>query len=200
MTVRTSQITDPRPLVADALTWVHGLLTGVRADQLDAPTPCPEFDVRTLAGHLVASLGKARLAGEGGDPRTAPAVAAGIPDDGYAAAYAAAAGRVWEVWGSPQGDPLLDRELTAPFGTVAGRVALLAYLNEALVHGWDLAVATGQPAEAPRETAEAALAAVQQVLPEQPRGGPIPFAPPVTPAPDAGPTERLANWCGRSRT
>jgi len=103
------------------------------------------------------------------------------------------------VWQAPAGDAILDRAVTAPWGRVPGRVAMYGYLSETLVHGWDLAVATGQPAEAPTEIAEASLAAAPRLLPAEPRGGHVPFAPPVQPAPDAGPTERLANWSGRAR-
>jgi uncharacterized protein (TIGR03086 family) len=182
----TEQIPDPRPLYAGALTWVHGLLAAVRREQLDASTPCPEFDVRTLAGHLVGTVDRARVLGEGGDPRTSPFVVSGVADDGYAAAYGEAIGKMWSVWQAPGGDAILDREVTVPWGRVPGRAALYA-------------VATGQPAEAPREIAEAALAAAPRTLPAEPRGGHVPFAAPVPPAADAGPTERLANWSGRAR-
>jgi uncharacterized protein (TIGR03086 family) len=195
----TEQMPDPRPLYAGALTWVHSLLQTVRPEQLDGPSPCPDFDVRTLAGHLVGTVDRARVLGEGGDPRTSPFVTPGIADDGYAAAYGDAIEKMWSVWRAPAGDAILDREVTVPWGTVPGRAALYGYLNETLVHGWDLAVATGQPVEAPREIAEAALAAAPRMLPAEPRGGHVPFAPPVPPAADAGPTERLANWSGRPR-
>ena len=89
--------------------------------------------------------------------------------------------------------------VTVPWGRVPGRAAVWGYVREALVHGWDLAVATGQDGEADPATAEAVLAVTQQVMPAEPRGGPIPFAAPVDPRPGAGPTERLANWCGRTR-
>ena len=80
-----------------------------------------------------------------------------------------------------------------------GRVALWGYIGEALVHGWDLAVATGQRTEADPEVATATLAAAQTILPAAIRGGDVPFAAVVEPAPDAGPTERLANWAGHRR-
>ena len=47
-TIETTQQTDPREVYFTSAAWVSGLLTGVRADQLDLPTPCDEFDVRTL--------------------------------------------------------------------------------------------------------------------------------------------------------
>jgi uncharacterized protein (TIGR03086 family) len=81
-----------------------------------------------------------------------------------------------------------------------GRAAVLAYTSETLVHGWDLAVATGQDPEAGPAVAGPVLAAMQRFLPAEPRGGPIPFDAPVQPGAGAGPTEQLANWCGHARS
>ena len=85
-----------------------------------------------------------------------------------------------------------------PWGSVPGAGAIWGYLNETLVHGWDLAVATGQPSEADPDLAGAALAAAQRFIPAGPRGPEVPFGDAVSPAPDAGPTEQLANWSGRT--
>ena len=73
----------------------------------------------------------------------------------------------------------------------------LVSLNEVLVHGWDLAVSTGQDPEADPALARAAHEIMERALPASPRGGEVPFGPVVDSTPDAGPTERLANWCGR---
>lgn len=190
----TMQITDPRPLYDSALTWVAGLIDG--AHGLDGPTPCDEFDVRGLLGHIVATVDRIRVAGEDGDVNARPVVVSGVPDDGWPAAFATATERMRAVWAD---DTLLDRPTTVPWGTLPGRATIWGYLNEALVHGWDLAVATDQDPEADPALAGAALAAVQQFLPAEMRGGEIPFNTVVEPAPDAGPTERLANWSGHCR-
>jgi uncharacterized protein (TIGR03086 family) len=187
---------DPRPYYESALNWANGVVRGVDPAALDGPTPCSEYDVRTLLGHLVATVDRARAIGEGGDPRMMPTVVAGVLDDGWADALAATTDKMWAVWGD---DALLDRPVTVPWGTVPGRAAMWGYVNEALVHGWDLAVATGQDAEADPDLAEAALAGAQAKIPADRRGGPIPFADVVEPASDAGPTERLANWSGHRR-
>jgi uncharacterized protein (TIGR03086 family) len=101
--------------------------------------------------------------------------------------------KLWSIWSD---DTILDRPVTVPWGSVPGRAAIWGYLNETLVHGWDLAVATGQEAEADPDLAETVLAVVRRVIPAEPRGGHMPFAAVVEPAPGAGPTERLANWSG----
>ncbi|AOW93599.1 TIGR03086 family protein [Rhodococcus sp. WMMA185] len=189
----TNTTTDPRPLYREALDWTTGLIAGVREDQLSAATPCTDFDVRTLLGHLVAAVERARIIGEGGDPFAGPTVVTGISDDGYAAAYRSAAHRMLPAWT----DDRLDADVIAPWGTVSGRVAIWVYINEALVHGWDLATATGQPSETRPELAEAVLAVARHALPAEPRGGQMPFAAVVESLPTAGPTERLANWSGR---
>ncbi len=190
----TAAITDPRPLYADALTWVGGLVA--RSRGLERPTPCAEYDVRALLGHIVATVERARVVGEDGDVFAQPVVVTGVPDDGWTDALAAASDKTQAAWAD---DTLLDRPSTVPWGRVPGRGALWGYLNEALVHGWDLAIATGQDAEADPVLAEAAMAAMQRFLPAGMRGDGIPFDAAVEPASGAGPTERLANWSGHRR-
>ena len=196
MSNHTDLVTDPRPLYLRALAWTHDRIDAVRPDQLTAPTPCAEFDVRALLGHLVATVERAKVIGEGGDPFSVPLVITGVGDGGWAEAYAEATAKMWSIWAD---DGRLDAEVTAPWGTIPGRTAMLGYLNETLVHGWDLTVATGQPSEADADLASAVLALAERIIPAEPRGGHVPFAPPVKPAPDVGPTERLANWSGRRR-
>ncbi|MBC8090744.1 MAG: TIGR03086 family protein [Pseudonocardia sp.] len=188
---------DPRPHYSAALTWVHQLMDGVHPAQLDAPTPCPDFDVRALLGHLVCTVERARVIGEGGDPTSVPPVVTDVPDDGWADAYGSATVGLWKVWSD---DAALDRMVTPPWGTVPGHAAVRGYLNETLVHGWDLAVATGQDPETDPDLAGTALAGARRFIPAEPRGGHMPFGPVIPSAPDAGPTERLANWSGHART
>lgn len=184
---------DPRGYYRRALHWVTSLLEGVQPDQLNAQTPCSDFDVRALAGHLVATVDRARVIGEGGEVFSVPHVVIDVADDDWACAYKAAVEKMWPVW---EPDGMLQREVSAPWGIIPGSAAIWGYLNETLVHGWDLAAATGQPAEADPEVAGAVLAIAELIIPDQPRGGQVPFFPAVDPAPGAGPTERLANWSG----
>ncbi|OZM82611.1 TIGR03086 family metal-binding protein [Pseudonocardia sp. MH-G8] len=194
----TTETTDPRPLYDSALSWTLGVMRSIRSEQLSHPTPCSELDVRGLLAHLVATVHRTAAAGRGEDAGTVPWSVPPVPGDDWSRAYADAIDSMWTVWRAA--DAPLDGTVRAPFGTVPGRAALMAYTSETLVHGWDLAVATGQDVEADDPAvAAAALAAMQHALPAEPRGGPVPFAAPVPPRADAGPTERLANWCGHAR-
>jgi uncharacterized protein (TIGR03086 family) len=68
---------------------------------------------------------------------------------------------------------------------------------ENLVHGWDLARATGQPTDFPDDLAERALAAARAQLKSRPAGPNAPFAPEV-PVPAGAPAiGRLAGFLGR---
>ena len=197
-TASTALAEDPRPRYFRALSWVSGLVAAVPDDRMADPTPCDGFDVRTLLAHLVTTVRRPAAVAAGTDPLAAPLVSEDVLD-APAPAYVAEAAALRAAWSGPDGDALLDRLARLPFGEVPGRVALTVYLNETLVHGWDLAVATGQDPEADPDLATAALAAAQVHLPAAVRGGPVPFAAVVEPAPDAGPTERLANWSGHRR-
>lgn len=80
-----STVTDPRPLYRDALAWVDTLFAQVRPEQMTDPTPCPQFDVRALLGHLVATVDRGRVIGSGGDPLSIPEFLTGVPDDAWRA-------------------------------------------------------------------------------------------------------------------
>ena len=188
---------DPRPSYERALSWANGLVVRVDPAVLDGPTPCSEYNVRMLLGHLVATVDRARAIGEGGDPRAMPTVVAGVPDDGWADALAAATDKMWAVWGD---EGLLDRPVTCRGAPYRGAPRCGATSTRRLCTGgtWP-----SPPARTPRadpELAEAALAGARAKIPAERRGGPIPFADVVEPAPDAGPTERLANWSGHRRS
>lgn len=190
--------TDPRPTYFRALAWVSALAARVPADRMADPTPCDDFDVRTLIAHLVTTVRRPAALAAGTDPMIHPPVSDDVLDD-PATAYAAESADLRAAWSGPAGDALLDRPVRVPWGEVPGRGALWGFLNETLVHGWDLAVATGQDPETDGDLAEVALAVAQATIPAAPRGGPVPFGPVVPSSPGAGPTERLANWSGHHR-
>ncbi|GAB3307954.1 TIGR03086 family protein [Epidermidibacterium keratini] len=183
---------DLRPQLAASQEWIAALIDGVSPDQLSSQTPCAEYDVRGLIEHLLAVELRVQRIGESGDIGDAPSELP-LPEGDLAAAFRSAAADAAAAW---RDDERLTATVTPPFGTMPGAAALGGYISEHVTHGWDLATATGQNAEADPALAAVAMGAMEKALPDGPREG-LPFAPAVEPAADAGPTERLANWTGR---
>jgi len=186
--------TDPREIHQRALAQTESIVAAVVPAQLGLPTPCTEYDVRALLSHMVGGLNRIAIMGEGGDALAIPPRADGVPDDGWLAAYRAAAARVRAAWAE---DARLDALVEVPWGKVPGRIAVSGYVQEILTHAWDLARATGQPTELDPELATWVLAVARRILPPEPRGGEIPFGPVVPAPPGAGVYAQLAGWLGR---
>src|SRR5579859_2235356 len=135
-----------------ALAAADVVVAGIRADQWPAPTPCTGLDVRTLLNHLVTGnlLFAALVRGTPPPERDADHL-----DGDPLAAFRRAADELREAFAAPG---VLEAVYTAPFGTGPGVVLVRVRIVEVLVHGWDLARATGQAADFPDDVAERALA------------------------------------------
>ncbi len=124
---------------------VTALVAGVTGDQLRLPTPCPRTDVAAMLEHLrglslefTRAATKTNSAGGGPPP---PVRSDDLPDDWADQLPSALAGLAgaWQLPDAWVGETTAGG-VTWP-ATVIGAVAL----NELVIHGWDLAVATGQP-------------------------------------------------------
>ncbi|MFD7574044.1 TIGR03086 family metal-binding protein [Streptomyces sp. NPDC059810] len=185
---------DPRQHLLKAVELAGRTVAAVRPEQLDEPTPCTEFTVRRLAGHLVAVLRRIALAGRGGDVTTLPTVADDLADTAWQEAWDAAVREVEEAWADPA---ILGRTLTLPFGSLPGAAATAVWTSEFTVHTWDVATATGQLPEWDPELVAVSYAAMRRGLPAGPRDG-APFGAAVDVAEDAPAIDRLVAWCGRT--
>lgn len=188
---------DPRPLLTRALDQIGALVAGTEPAHLDRPTPCEGWDVRALLDHVVGVPRRIAHAADGGALVDMPGYVE-IPDGGHVAALAAARAEVDRAWGlAGHGDAVLDRMLTLPWGTMPGRVAGFAYVQEFTVHAWDLAVATGREGELDAALAEECEPIAHRMVPAESRGAPVTFGPVVEVDDDAGPYSRLVAWLGR---
>ncbi len=174
----------------DALeqTFEHaqGVIGNVRADQYDNPTPCPEWAVRDLLGHtiaVVAGLGAAAA----GTPRSAFELG---PDP--ATQFREAADSALAAWRTPG---VFDRVIDGGPGPMPGRVLAGINLLDTATHTWDIATATGQPAQLPNDVAEKALEVSRATILPDIRPGR--FGPELTAPIGAGPTEQLVAFLGR---
>jgi uncharacterized protein (TIGR03086 family) len=183
---------DPGKPLAQALHATGELVAGVQPDQWTAATGCPGWSVRDLLDHLV-----------GGNEALAAVLREQVPPDGDdhlgddpMTAYRRSGEALLAAFAEPSA---FDRMVTVPAGTVPAAVALHLRLTELLVHGWDLARATGQPTTGlPEELAEQELAFSAAQLEKLPPGR-RPFAAPQ-PVPEGAPAiDRLAGLLGRSR-
>jgi len=90
---------------------------------------------------------------------------------------------------------VLERSYRGPLGDATGADRLQIRLYDLPTHGWDLAQATGIPADLPDDLAEHALALVRDQLSTQPRTGR--FAQPQPIHHTVPPIEQLAAFLGR---
>ncbi|SCK45236.1 TIGR03086 family metal-binding protein [Streptomyces sp. WMMB 322] len=155
---------------------VKALLDGVGDDRLAAPTPCEDYSVADLLSHLLGlsvafTDAAAKKLGEatGQDPGD------GLPPlpedwrsrlpaslDGLAAAW-----RSESAW---------EGETQAGGVTLPGALAGVVALNEVLLHGWDLARATGQDYHGDPESLKASIGMLSQAESQEMRGtifGPV---------------------------
>ncbi|HEX3623450.1 MAG TPA: TIGR03086 family metal-binding protein [Acidimicrobiales bacterium] len=200
---------DPRAVFAQAVALATAVIGRVVPEQLSNPTPCAEFDVRDLLGHLVVVLRRVAAIGRGDDAFGA-GVLATVHGDRWQEAWVAAAHDVEVAWAD---DVALTRTVRLPWAEDTGAKTLVSYLNEVTVHTWDLATATGQrPAWDPKvlglafdgirfmpgEGRWAIFEAVRAEMPPAQRNFADPFADAVPVPEDAPLIDRLIAWNGRS--
>lgn len=126
---------------------------GVTPDQLDAPTPCPDWDVRTLVNHLILwSAFRSETAA-----RKLPADETHTEDtdftqDDWAETFASQLDRASAAWAEPGAT---DGDTGLAGGSMPATVIAGMMLGELVVHGWDLATATGQKLDVDPEVLDA---------------------------------------------
>ncbi len=180
------------PDLSPAAGQISTLVEHIDDEQLTAPTPCAEFTVRDLLGHLVGLTLAFRHAatktpmGDQGESGQSGAELEGwrtrLPAQLDSLVIAWRGPTAWEGTTEVGGIPLT--------GAMAGGFAR----NELVLHGWDLAKATGQPFDADPATVEACLSFTVEVI-EQGFGDA--YGPPVAVDDGAPPLERLLGMAGR---
>ncbi len=176
------------------------LVQGVRPEQWELPTPCAEWDVRRVVDHLIAGNRMFTAIADGERPEGAEgfqqlrARVAPAPGDDPVATFLESAQDLREAFGDPD---FPEGTYPTHAGEQPGEFLIQMRTNEGLIHGWDLARATGQTAAFPEAIAEQTLATVHLTLagrPRDPRG----FGAEQPAAADAPALDRLAAFLGRS--
>lgn len=174
------QLDEIIPLLRD-------VLAGVTPEQYDAPTPCTAFTVTGVLEHMI-----------GGATAFAPAFR-GSPGG------AAFTGDVVTRWTAAMADlkdavhapGAQERTIASPFGEVSGAYFARYVAFDGLMHGWDLASATGQVYRPGGELVAAVDAFARELLVPEMRDGDTFAAEQPVPA-GASLLERLVAFSGRT--
>lgn len=172
--------TESVVVLSRALDQAGDVLAAVPADQLARPTPCDDWNVAQLIGHIVDApvrfLDMAR--GEEPDWSAGPRPVAG----NWVADFRTNADNLIHHWH--------QAGAAADVGQIDWEIAEIA------VHTWDVAQATGQSPSLLPEVAERGLAFMSAMLTPDNRGEA--FAPAVRVPDDAPVYNRLAAFAGRA--
>ena len=153
---------DIAALHRQALDNTRRYVAAIGDAQWSSPTPCEGWTVRELLNHIVAgNLWAAEL----GNGRTIADVGSALDGDTLGtdplAAYdrsSAAAAATFEAPGA------LDRPCAVSYGPVPGSVYAGHRFLDVLIHGWDLAAATGQSTDLDPQLVDACWAVLQPQL------------------------------------
>ncbi|WP_082310627.1 TIGR03086 family metal-binding protein [Nonomuraea sp. SBT364] len=181
--------------IAQAAAGVPEIVRRVEPADLGAPTPCAEYDVRKLINHLLfwgPSLeGAARKASV--PPPAASEGEVDLTAGDWPAALAAQIERLVAAWSEPaawEGTTFMGGATELPASMVGGMVA-----GELVVHGWDLARATGQHPEWDDDLLERLAGEVAKSAEQGRRMGV--YGPEVPVPDDAPPLDRVLALTGR---
>jgi len=188
----------PPAAVRAAADLASGPLRAVTPEQLTAPTPCADLDVRALVDHLawaavLSQRAATRTPFEHDWRSLTPApFLDGLPVEQWPAAVPVELDTAADAWADPaawEGETLLG---IAPMpADVVGPMMLAEFV----LHGWDLAQAIGAPLFVSAGLARATLAAVQPLAQLGRDGG---WYGPEVPVPaDASPLDRALGLSGR---
>lgn len=175
---------------------VTALLPGVRDDALDARTPCPDYSVAGLLDHFMGltiafrdAAAKVKGPANGGAPEPSdnqldPDWRTELPK------RLAAMADAWQQPGAWDG-------ITEVGGVTLPATSIGMFgLNELVIHGWDLAHATGQPYDGDPASVEAVLGLLSETA--SPEGTPGLFGPIVEVDVNATLLDRAVGLSGRS--
>jgi uncharacterized protein (TIGR03086 family) len=173
--------TDQLDLYGRASEWTLGKVAGAAA-QMNAETPCDEWVVHDLMSHMLETQRYFVATAQGRDASPpSPAPTAPLGDDPVAD-FELARAETLQTFGE---SGVIEK--TGPSLGIA--------FSDQLLHGWDLARATGQDETMPEGLPEAAFEMIHGRFTDEQRKGI--FKPEVTAAADATAQEKLLAYTGR---
>ena len=172
---------DLLDLYGRASQWTLGNVGGA-TEQLRAPTPCDEWDVRTLMNHMLDAQHYFVSAARGEDVSPPSPNPPQLLSADPVADFTSARDETLRTFGE---DGVIEK---------TGPSLGIAFCDQ-LLHGWDLARATGQDATMPAGLPEAAYGMIHGRLTADQRKGA--FKPEIAVDDDASAQDKLLAYTGR---
>ncbi|GAA4924680.1 uncharacterized protein (TIGR03086 family) [Stackebrandtia albiflava] len=181
-----SQIAE---LYASAAATAVPVIDGIPDERLTAATPCPGYDVAGLLDHLYEVAVEFEKAARGEDMSFAATPPHRVHGE-WRTGLNAAVDRLVAAWSAPEA-MTFDRSSMGMPRRVVARMPVL----DLVVHGWDLAVATGQEVRVDDATVTDLSAVLTELAPTGRQMGAFGAEVPV---PDSAPAfDRLLGLAGR---
>ncbi len=174
--------------------WTSEKVAGAQ-EKLDAATPCDDWNVRRLIDHLLWGQQMFASGPSGGTvapPSGPPPEAVG---DDPVAQYEHARKATIEAYSKPGA---LEGTIKGSSGEVPAMMVLGIAFCDQLIHGWDLAKATGQDTTMPPDLAATAWQLIDGRISDEARGPGKNFKAAVPVSEDASVQDKLVAYCGRA--
>lgn len=183
---------EPTEQLAHILPALTGVVERIDPMQLNDPTPCEAFTVHDVLDHMIV-LGSSFgywFRGAEAPELHAPAVYGRVPADEFT-------NTMRDLLEAVRSPGAMERVISAPVGEMPGATFARFVAFDGLVHGWDLASATGQQWELPADVVAAVEEFARTALTPEMRDGDT-FKEATVAPDDARPIERIAAFSGRS--
>lgn len=183
---------EPIAQLSAVLPTLSSLVDNVGPAQLYHPTPCDAFTVHDVLHHMIdgATTFARKFRGDEAPSGSTTLQYGWVPVDEFRAAMEG----LLDAVGS---EGAMDRVIGTPMGELDGSTFARFVALDGLVHGWDIATATGQPYDPPVELVDDVERFARQAITAALRDSGA-FAAEVDAPDGARPIERLAAFTGRS--
>lgn len=183
---------DPIEQLSHILPTLSEMVERIEPGQLNNPTPCAAFTVHDVLNHMIVLGGSFAYSFRGeevpeGKPPTSPGR---VPAPEFRSAMSSLLAAV----ASPGA---MERTINAPMGAMPGEVFARFVAFDGLIHGWDLATATGLDYEIPQKVVAAVDEFARGAIRSEMRDGDT-FKVETSPPAGASTLERLVAFSGRS--
>lgn len=189
---------EPTEQLAIIIPVLNTIVDRLGSEQLDNPTACANLDVQGVLDHMMggAAAFAPAFRGDASHEAALPEGSSGSAVVGQvpAADFRRAMNGLLAAVNAPGA---MERVIDAPFGQVPGSVFARFVAFDGLIHGWDLASATGQTYDPPRAVVAAVDAFAREALGPDMRDGDT-FAVEKTAPAGASLLEALVTFSGRT--